>query len=325
MGTEIIIPGTPLDQIPVYDRPNFDPRAQNGYTQGSITSPPPGSSVEHYVLAGTAGALPLVPVGPHNVSNVATAPHGAFTSFLTLLGAVFGAPPWGRYTLVLQDRTAVTTTDLSVCLHSAAPTSDIDLSKLTALAGGLVVVGNLQTGGIYNGDTVDHSIAIAAFADSETNPFSWYRVGIAMPAGTLLSPADVLRIRYATASFGLSGGDAAVQSPDECDLEYFLGTPAVSLAQPPAARFAMRGAKLDGWQAFGKIYPLDPVGGVTGPRLYSLEQTRDLLGTDFNPSGNSYAPFFVIGLWIKNESDLSLPTITPSYSLQIDIYRGANQ
>lgn len=320
MGTEIIIPGTPLDQIPVYDRPNFDPRAQNGYTQGSITSPPPGSSVEHYVLAGTAGALPLVPVGPHNVSNVATAPHGVFTSFLTLLGAVFGGPPWGRYTLVLQDRTAVTTTDLSVCLHSAAPTSDVDLSKLTALAGGLVVVGNLQTGGIYNGDTVDHSIAIAAFADSETNPFSYYPTQITMPAGTVLSPADVLRIRYATAGFALTGGDAAVQSPDEADLEYFLGSPAVSIDDAPAARFAMRGSKLDGWQAFGKINT-----GITPKRLYSLEQSRDILGTDFNPAGNSYAPVFQIGLWVKNQSELALPTMLPSWSLQIDIYRGANQ
>jgi len=320
MGTELIIPGTPLADIPPYDRPNFDPRQQNGYLAGSLTSPPPGSSVEHYVLQGVGGTVPLVPTVDHSVSAVATATKAVFTSFLTLLGAVFSDTARGRYRIVLQDLTAVTTTDVFVCLHSAAPTDDIDLSLLTKLAGALVVEGDLVVGGIYNADTVDHQIGIACFVVSDSAQFGYYPLQIAMPTGVLLNPVDVLRVRYATAGFALTASDAPIQMPDEADLEYYLGTPSVSIDDAPALRLAMRGAKLDGWQTFYKINA-----GVTPKRLYSLEQTRDILGTDFNPAGSPYAPVFQVGVWIKSFPDQALPTIGPSYSLQVDIYRGANQ
>jgi len=316
MGNEIIIPGTPLADIPPQDRPVFDPRLQNGYLTGSLTSPPPGTSVEHYVLGGSASLGGLLAPNDYNFTKSASLNANTFISLLAFLGPIFGTSPGGGlYTLVFQALGTPTTTDVFLTNNSVpSPTKDIDLTAAKTL---IIPRAQLAGLGIFNSDTVAQTIGVAGYFDPATAEFNYYSFTVAMPAGVLLNPADVIRIRYVTAGFNLTGSDTGAEMPDEIDLSYYLGTPP-SLTAFPAARFGLRGAKLSRFQSYAKI-----AGGITPGRLYSLEGTRDILGTDFNLAGASYAPVFEIGAWIKFMPGAN--SLSPSFSLQVDIYRGANQ
>ena len=324
MGNEIIIPGTPLADIPPQDRPVFDPRLQNGYLTGSPTSPPPGSSVEHYVLnvapAGIALAIPV----DHDATNNFSLASAAQKTLLQLLPGFYSGTPLGNYSFILQALGAVTTG--KVWLTNQSPgTDDISLTDLKTL---VIPRGRFADGasgftllGVLNTDVAAQTIGIAAILDLESIDFNYYTIPLPMPAGVLLNPANVLRIRYVSASLALLATNGDVEFAEEIDLAYFIGTPAPSFNSPPAANFKMRGNNPRRW-----YQPSTVVAGLTAPILYSLEVTRDILGTDFNNHGAVYAPYLQVGFWAKpRNSSATSPTVVASVSAQIDIYRGANQ
>jgi len=324
MGNEIIIPGTPLADIPPQDRPVFDPRLQNGYLTGSLTSPPPGSSVEHYVLkVAPAGISLAIPVD-HDATNNFALLSGAQKSLLSLLPGFYSGTPLGNYTFILQALGAVTTGKVWVT-NQAPGTDDISLTDLKTV---VIPRGRFADGtsgfsplGLLNSDAATQTVAIAAILDLESIDFAYYTISVPMPAGVLLNPADVIRIRYVSVSLALLATNGDVEYAEAIDLEYFIGTPAPSFNSPPAVNFKLHGDNPRRW-----YQPSSVIAGLTAPILYTLDGTKDILGTDFNNAGAPYAPYFQVGFWAKpRNTSATSPQVVASVSAQIDIYRGANQ
>jgi hypothetical protein len=139
--------------------------------------------------------------------------------------------------------------------------------------------------------------------------------------GLNIAATDVYRIRRVI--FAAQPNSASLANPPllgDAFLSVFKGSPGANANNP--ALIAMK---------LNRLYPPNyysggPRDGGTNPAslYWTLDTPYDILGTDGNPTGAAYTPFFEINLFAAVLNDGTSPVV-PGGWMQVDYFQGANQ
>ncbi len=297
MGSEIIIPGTPLDQIPVYDRPVFDPSKQNGFpgSFGNLAAPGSASTVQRLRLNlnNQTWGSPATPISNGGSAAVAA---GAQIQFPTVVNYQGPVP-------VL----------IAVSFPEAVATTPPNLQNKVnhpMQSGVILFFQSWDWSNWYfqNADSVSHQVQITVsplrpmLENAMLGPLN-----LATLLGLNVAPTDLLRIRRL--SVQLAGDQNVRYSENGTCLIYALP----GAAQPTesiGAEFTLRGM-------------LGERAGATSPngygQRYILDSPVDILGTDLSLTGA--APMLLVNFMAGGGGPGPFNSIIAA---QLDYYPGAN-
>lgn len=318
MGTEVIIPGTPLSQWPAADRSLLTLVNQNGFSgPGNIASPGAGAvvAVERYSLKGSAptdstlGASPAY-LGPASLSvSVPT-------------GSVLTALPFGGYEYSLYDFY------LFVALAAVGSGGTGVFARIGATPGG-ASASSVQIDGqppvrftglrstdiqVFNSTTLAQTVQAVAVTNRAAiggaqGVWSW-----TMPFR--LGSQDVLRLRNLNVRLGI-GADSKQLTIQQARLAYALGQ---TSSTGPFAVAATPGIPVP----CDFTNPVGPISGFGAPYLpVSAAGPLVVYGYDLNPQGESYAPTLQLSLLWGGLDSFAADGLTPYLDAQIDVYRNA--
>ncbi len=300
MGSEIIIPGTPLDQIPRADRPVFDPRLQNGFNGafGNIAAPGAGSSVQRFSFF--AQNITFNGNQPQASASAGAALAAGATSTLAAFVPSYTGP--SPCQALITDETPVTTNPSHLQVNPNGGPSFTGTIILPKADPAKIVINNL--------DTVPHTYGVLLTPYRSTlRPLAQNAQILPLAGfGVTIGPTDLLRVRRL--AIAIDGqGDFARFAPRAFAL--------ISGAQsnPPTFAFGGTVIPLDGSS--------DQIPSQQSPvafsQVYSMRHQTDILGTDFNSIGASQSPqlFFLI------YSDSSVSPLSSTIWALFDYYPGA--
>ncbi|MDE2040634.1 MAG: hypothetical protein KGJ45_11560 [Elusimicrobia bacterium] len=300
MGSEIIIPGTPIGSIPPYDRPNFDPRQQNGFlgSPSNLVAPPPGSLVQRFFL--NLANQVAVPTNADDswAATVTLAPGATSNPLSSYQGLGSEHRRYARVTII--DTTAITTSPVAVVGATGNGTGNLvpnvpveQILDITATK-------------LKNNDTVGHTLTIFVDANLEQS-LEQITIDLKAQLGLVVNPSDILRIRDFSLGVGSAGGGKEFYGA-RCVVRYVPSGAAIM--NTSARSFVLDGTFADGKQQCELA-------------IYALRAPVDILGTDFNPSALASSPKLLILLPRSNASGAGNFDWTASGLF--DLFVGANQ
>ena len=319
MGSEIIIPGTPIGDIPPYDRPNFDPRKQNGFvgSLANLAAPPPGSSVARLSFVQSfTGLNPERTNTQESGGWVQSVAAGSNQQALApVAGTSFGGQNINGWWDVLLFAPGVAA-GLVFVQDGASNNNIIDIGAAGA-AGVLLRGVNPAYIKLSNTDAGAHNVNVFIMQPPDLQEFA--TIGNPTPpvltlSGINLAPTDVLRLRRVWVSAVVTGAvpdfelalvqiallKSAAQNPYTAQDVFDLDTPSQRVSNQPL------------------------LGGVD-PTLYASRRTPiDILGTDFNAAGAVYTPSLAV-LAYSRYPRRNAQTVNLSVGVLADWYQGANQ
>lgn len=320
MGSETIIPGTPLDAIPAQDRPVFNAKLQNGYpgAAGNVAQPAPGSLVEHIVVSKNASpaVTGLTTMPTFFARSLGAGANETLDSFFN--GGLVTTPRPAPFDLIFTATGSPAAAGAGILVGGAVGAG----ANLNSLKVPLVLPNHPRLGsGLYisNSDTgsLDYQLtAVVSKGDDlwQTVPFKFDLTGLFDP----IQGTDVLRIRrlalqvQPNSNYGYGDGVLAIG----------LSAAAISGANNPARIVLPLRANIQGGAIFTNA--ARSAEEAAGP-YYLLDGIADILGTDFNLAGQPFSPEFEFDLNVRMDLTGALSAGTVNLWAVLDIYRGANQ
>jgi hypothetical protein len=291
MGSEVILPGTPLNQIPAGDRPIFDPSLQNGYA-GLAGG---GASVN--------GQTPIGVTKEVNYLNYAPAAFGApadsgakFASInITsgdseyLIGYLYGGSGSGPNrlgTLIIAAPGAVTTGE--VLLDQNGGNGVIDVTHAPS---GQLVIPNFRfdatAGGgviLHNSDAATQNVRLAFFPnDHSLDDGQAASVVYDFATGSgpqfALGPNDIMRVRELSLLVFPSSAPTGQYLSFDGDAQLVIEnsppiTPGWSVRMNVVTSRVLKGHRYRGG------WPSPDTYGGSGPIVYSLDAPITIAGAD---------------------------------------------
>lgn len=332
MGSEVILPGTPLNQIPPGDRPIFDPTLQNGYAGlagggASVNGQAPiGVTKETSYLNYAPGATgaPLDSGAQFTSINITAGDSEYLASYLypasenanrrgTLIIAAPGAVTSGA---VLLDRNG----GGGVIDITHAPSGQLVIPgfRFDATGGGFVI--------LHNSDAATQNVRLAFFPDDDSvneAAAASFAYDFATGSGPRLAlgPNDIMRVReFSLLLFPGSAPAAQYLSwSGEAQLSIENGppvSPGWNMNIPIVSSRILKSHKYRG------LWPT--IDGYSGPIIYSLESPIVLSGADGVIGGNlnagsNWSPRIVATAFFSGSNGLQ-----PVMRGIVEVFRNAN-
>lgn len=309
MGSELVIPGTSLDRIPLIDRPNFNANQQNGYTSigGTPVTAGAGATLRYRLRLATnfSGNGDLKPA-----SGFATIAAGASALVSSLV-----ALPSLRPSCLISYSTAVATN---------APTMEELFSSgggiFLGLPGVPVLIPSIDANTrINNADSVSHVFVVwlspnaPGFTELTQMSFNGeVPINLDTSLGLTVTSADILRVR--SASLSVSGAGTSVRFARDCSIMIFSGGFTVPSEVFPAREFRLRGT--------ASQHDFLNDSSLGKPQRYILDSPIDILGTDFT-TGGSFAPLLYVVL--SGGGSVITQSFSANLTVFFDLFQGANQ
>ncbi len=309
---EDLIPGTPVEQMPPYCRPNFNAGQQLGYmTPGTNPAvPAPGTSVQRLTLQRNADFY-------NTVADVASITAGVNLAagasiFLSQIPAV-AVPQFVRAVITAFGAQQTNNLTLITAANGAGPVLNPDVPLILDRI-------DPSTIKVENNDSVAHFIGVLftpvapvlrPVAIAWGGQFGPDRLDLGAALGFKLNPIDVMVIRRL--SLQIFAPEVSIKASRFALAKVFAPPGAAEASASFGTDFLLDG------------YSSDMEGQETTegqPLVYVLRSPVSILGSDQNPGGSAFSPQLAMIIGSAGAPGNNMGT---AISGQIDLYPGANQ